>query len=389
MEVCGALVSSGCSVTVLEMMDRLVPALLDADMSLLLEKQLRKMGVRLGLGRRVSRIIGNESGRVSMVQTEDGTQYETDMVIVAIGVRPNVKLAKDAGLAIGVTGAIAVNEYMQTSDPDIYAGGDCVENTDLLTGRKVYVPLGSTANKHGRVIGDNVTGRSTRFKGVTGTVAFKLMNFNVGKTGLGEKEARELGFDSIIAITPRTDSSEYYPGNLPLTIKIIADRKGRLLGCQALGLGDVVKRIDVVAACLKFGANVEDLADLDLGYAPPYSTAIDAIAHSANVIRNKIEGVAHGISAAELKAKMGGEEDFLLLDVRSKQEIDEYPFIHRRIVNIPLGELRARLGELEENKEIITLCRTSVRAYEAERILRGAGFKDVKFLDGSIAAWPY
>ena len=390
MEVCGAFVSRGCDVAVLEMMERLVPALLDSDMSLLLEKYLRERGVKIGLGNRVSRIVGNSNGRVSAVETANGARYGADMVIVAIGVRPNVKLAKEAGLAIGATGALAVDEFLRTSDPEIYAGGDCVENTDIGTGRKIYVPLGSTANKHGRVIGDNVTGGKTKFPGITATAVFKILDFNVGKTGLTEREAKTLGFNIVTAVAPRTDCSDYYPTNKTITVKLIADKdSGKLLGYQALGPGDVVKRVDIAATCLRFRAKIKDLADLDLGYAPPYSTAIDAVAHAANILRNKMDGLAHGISAADLKAKIERNEDFILLDVRSRGEVESSPFEDRRIVNIPIDELRSRLQELNSEKEIVIFCQTSVRAYDAERILRGSGFKNVKFLDGSLSAWPY
>jgi len=259
----------------------------------------------------------------------------------------------------------------------------------LITGRKVYLPLGSTANKHGRVIGDNVTGGNSRFPGVTLTAVFKVLDFNVGKTGLSEREAREIGFDTVTAMAPRTDCSDYYPKNKPFIVKLIADRRDlKLLGCQALGPGEAVKRIDVVSACLRFGGTISDLADLDLGYAPPYSTAIDAVAHAANVIRNKTQGLAHGMSAAELVKKMAGSEDFIILDVRSRQEVKILPFNDPRVVSIPIDELRYRIDELP-GKEIVILCKTAVRAYDAERMLRGAGFKNVKFLDGGFNAWPY
>ena len=388
-EVCGAFVSRGCYVTMLEMMDRLVPALLDSNMSFLLEDYLRERGVTLRLGCRVSQIISENPDKTMVVQTEHGDRFDADIVVVAVGVRPNIKLAEEAGLKIGNTGAIAVNEHLQTSDPDIYAGGDCVENTDLVTRRKIYFPLGSTANKHGRIIGDNVTGGHTRFPGVNSTVVFKVLEFNVGKTGLTEREARDLGFDIVTAITPRTDCIDYYPKNQPFVIKLIADRiNHKILGCQAMGLGEVVKRIDVVSTCLKFGALVSDLADLDLGYAPPYSTAIDAVAHAANVLRNKIEGLAHDISTTELKAKMSGCDDFVLLDVRSKQEVKTRPFNDWRVINIPIDELRFKFNELPR-KEVVIFCQTGVLAYDAERMLRGFGFIDVKFLEGGLSVWPF
>lgn len=388
LEVCGALLSRKCSITILEMMDRLAPSILDSDISLLLENYLREKGVTLGLGSRVTKILNDGFGNVSAAQTLNGNRYPADIVLIAVGVKPNIKLAKESGLEIGPTGAIAVDEFLRTNDPDIYAGGDCIENYDIVSDRKVYLPLGSTANKHGRIIGDNVTGGATRFPGIVGTVAFKVFDLNIGKTGLTEAEARRMGFDIVIAITPRTDCSDYYPNSQLITVKLIADRlTSNLLGCQIIGRGDVIKRIDVVSTCLKFKGTVKDLADLDLGYAPPYSTAIDAIAHAANVIRNKIEGLAHGISVEELKMKMEKKENFVILDVRSRGEVDTRRFEDRRVVNIPLDELRERLHELDEKEEIVIICETSVRAYEAERILRGVGFRDVRFLDGSLSTW--
>jgi NADPH-dependent 2,4-dienoyl-CoA reductase/sulfur reductase-like enzyme/rhodanese-related sulfurtransferase len=390
MEVCGAFISRGCQVTVLEMMDRIVPTLLDEDISLLLEEYLKNNGVDVRKGSRVVRLLDDGSGRVAGVETADGQQVEADLVMMAIGVRPNVELAKGAGLEIGETGAIAVNEFLQTSDPDIYAGGDCVENTCMITGRKVYTPLGSTANKHGRVIGDNVTGGSTEFPGVTSTTVFKVLDYNIGTTGLNSREAEKRGYDVVASVAPRGEYAHYYPDSKSIIIKMIADREtSRLLGAQVIGPGEGVKRIDVAASVLRFGGGVKDVADLDLGYAPPFSTAIDPLAHAANIIRNKIAGLAHGISSTELKPKLGENGDFILLDVRTHEEVETEPFNDPRVVHIPVQDLRRRHEELPKDREIITFCRTSVRAYEAERILKGRGFKDVKFLDGSLKAWPF
>jgi NADPH-dependent 2,4-dienoyl-CoA reductase/sulfur reductase-like enzyme/rhodanese-related sulfurtransferase len=390
MEVCGAFVSRGCQVSVLEMMDRLVPALMDEDISLLLERYLIDNGVDVRKGSRVVRLLDDGSGRVTGVETADGQRIDADLVVMAIGVRPNVELAKAAGLEIGETGAIAVNEFLQTSDPDIYAGGDCVENTCMITGRKVYAPLGSTANKHGRVIGDNVTGGSTEFPGVTSTSVFKVLDYNIGTTGLNSREAEKLGYDVVASVAPRGEYAHYYPDSKSIIIKMIADREtSKLLGAQVIGPGEGVKRIDVAASVLRFGGGVKDVADLDLGYAPPFSTAIDPVAHAANIIRNKIEGLAHGISSMDLKTRLEGKGDFILLDVRTRGEVETEPFNDSRVVHIPVQDLRRRYEELPKDREIITFCRTSVRAYGAERILSGRGFKDVKFLDGSLKAWPF
>lgn len=388
LEVCGALLHRKCRVTILEMMERLAPSILDTDMALILEKYLKDKGVIFRLGSRVMKILDDGSGNVSAVQTFTGDSYPADLVLLAVGVKPNINLAKNAGLEIGSTGAIAVDEFLRTNDPDIYAGGDCVENYDIVSSRKVYLPLGSTANKHGRIIGDNITGGESRFQGIVGTVAFKVLELNIGKTGLTENEAKKIGFDTVTAVTPRTDCSDYYPNSQLIVIKLIADRlTSRLLGCQIIGMGEAIKRIDIVATCLKFKGTVKDLVDIDLGYAPPYSTAIDAIAHSANVIQNKIEGLAHGIPVEELKRKMKNNEDFVILDVRSRKEVEAIRFEDLRAINIPLDELRERLHELDKTKEIIIICETSVRAYEAERILRGSGFRDIRFLDGSLTTW--
>ena len=389
-ETCGAFVARGCEVTVLEMMPRLVPNLLDTDMALLLENYLKENGVKVVKGSPVTRIHGDEAGRAVAVETADGTKVGADLVIMAIGVRPNTELAADAGLDMGPTRAIAVNEHMQTSDPDIYAGGDCVECTHTLTGEKVYAPLGSTANKHGRVIADNIHGLPTGFPGVNGTAVFKVLDYHCGTTGLTEEKAREHGYDVVTTVCPRCDYSSYIPGAKYTVIKLVADREScRLLGCQVVGEGDGVKRIDVAATAMKFGSNLKDIADIDLGYAPAYSTAIDALAHAANVLRNKIQGIGHGVGPLELKEMLDGDTDFVFLDVRSHREYVAQTFKDERTAHIPVYELRQRYTELPKDKEIVAFCLTGIRAYRAERILRGLGFEVVRYMDGCLKAWPF
>ena len=389
LETCGAFAARGCSVTVLEMMGQLLPGLLDPEMALLLENYLASKGVTVAKGSPVSRIVG-DNGRAVAVETADGGRFEADLVLVAIGVKPNAELAREAGLAIGPTGAIAVDEHLRTSDPNVYAGGDCAECTNTVTGEKVYAPLGSTANKHGRVIADNICGMDTVFPGVAGTAVFKVLDWNCGATGITERKARQMGIDAVTALCPRHDISEYIPGARHTIIKLVADRKTcRLLGCQVVGRGDGVKRIDVAAAALKFGSNIKGLADLDLGYAPSYSTAIDALAHAANVLRNKVQGNAHGVGPLELKDMLDGGSDFVLLDVRSGGEHRARSFRDPRTVHIPINELRDRHGELPRDKPIVSYCATSVRSYLAERTLRGLGFRDVAFLEGSLGSWPF
>jgi len=389
MEVAEALATRGLTVSIVEMMETVVPAFLDEDLAYHLENHLCSKGVNVLTGAKVVSLEGDDVGRVTAVTT-DKCRIDADLVLMAIGVRPNVVLARDAGLEIGRTGAIKVNDHLQTSDPDIYAGGDCVENINRLTGESCYVPLGSTANKHGRVIGDNVAGGDSFFPGVLGTVIFKAFDFSVGRVGLLEKDCVRLDIPHIVAVTPGPDRAHYYPTAKPMVLKLISNAlDGKLLGVQAVGTGDVAKRIDVVATALSYGALTRDLAEIDLAYAPPYSSAVDLLAHASNVIDNKSKGVAAAISTMELKKKLDLGEDIVLLDVRSPQEVEAARFEDSRVVNIPLGKLRARLDELPTDKQIVVFCKISVRGYEAQRILNGEGFNNVVFLDGGIMAWPY
>jgi NADPH-dependent 2,4-dienoyl-CoA reductase/sulfur reductase-like enzyme/rhodanese-related sulfurtransferase len=390
LETCGAFVERRCKVTVLEMMPNLVPALLDIEMALYLEKYLKEKGVNLVTGSAVSRILDDGSGRVAGVETADGQRVDADMVIVAIGVRPNTELAAEAGLKIGPTRAIAVNERMQTSDPDIYAGGDCVECSHLVGGGKVYVPMGSTANKHGRIIANNIAGIEDTFPGVTATAVFKILGYNCGCTGLTEKKAKELGYDVVTSLCPKRDISHYIPGAKFFMIKLVAERgTGKLLGCQIVGEGDGVKRIDVAATVLKYGGTMKDLADLDLAYAPAYSTAIDGIADAANVMRNKMDDLAHSVNPVELKRMLDEGVDFVLVDCRDRPSYEAGTIETDCTLNVPLAELKSRYGELPRDKEIVFFCNTSIAAYNAERVMRGLGFTNVKFVEGSIKGWPY
>jgi NADPH-dependent 2,4-dienoyl-CoA reductase/sulfur reductase-like enzyme/rhodanese-related sulfurtransferase len=389
LEMAAALVPIGLQVTLVEALGEVLPSILDAEIGALVHNHLAAQGVVVRTNEKVLALEGNAEGNLTRVIV-DGGEIESDVVIVAVGVRPSVKLAKDAGLEIGVTGAIAVNEYLQTSDPDIYAGGDCVENTHIVSGKKVYTPMGSIANRHGRIIGSNLAGKTETFHGVAGTVALDVLGVNVGRTGLSEREAKALGRNVITALVPSSDCAHYYPDSKMITAKLIVDAdSSKILGAQVLGAGEAIKRVDVIATALTFGATIDRLATVDLAYAPPYSTAIDIIQHAANVLRNKRDHIANGIPPQEVKQKLNRGDDFVFLDVRTPKEYEARRIEDSRIKLIPLGKLRERLGELQKDKEIVAFCQISLRGYEAETILEGAGFKDVKFLDGGIVAWPY
>jgi rhodanese-related sulfurtransferase len=350
---------------------------------------MRGKGVVMRFGQMVTGFLGDADGRVRKVSI-GSEEIETDLVVLAIGRKPNTELAKAAGLEIGKRGGIAVNDRLQTGDPDIYAGGDCVESTHRVTGGKVLIPLGSTANKHGRVIGANITGGSESFPGIVGSAVARVFSCNVGRTGLSESQAKDAGYDYVTVLVPGTERASYYPGAKEILVKLVAEKAGgRLLGGQVVGSGDVAKRLDILAVAITSGAKADDLASSDLCYAPPFNSAMDPLHHAANVIRNKLAGDARSISPVELKKKLDAGEDFILLDVRSPLEWNTVRIDVPQARLIPLPELRRRLAELPRDKEIVTLCRASVRAYQAQKILDGAGFRDVKFVDGSISFWPY
>jgi NADPH-dependent 2,4-dienoyl-CoA reductase/sulfur reductase-like enzyme/rhodanese-related sulfurtransferase len=389
LEMTEALAASGFTVTVVEALDWPLPTLLDRDIAVHIEKHMREKGVDFIFGKRVSGFKGDKEGRVNRVIVDD-TELDAGLVLLALGVRPNVSLARDAGLAIGDTGGIAVNEYLQTSDPDIYAGGDCVENRHIITGKPILAPMGSTANKHGRIIGTNVTGGREMFPGVLGTAIVKVFEHNAGRVGLNESQARAAGYEVLTALVPADEHASYYPGSRNLILKLTAEKStGKILGGEMTGPGDIGKRIDVLATAISLGATVTGLANLDLAYAPPFNSAMDPLHNAANVIRNKQAGLARSITPETVKNKIENGERFVLLDVRNLDEWEAYRIEAGQTRFLPLPELRRRCEELDKNDEIITLCLTSIRAYQAQRILDGAGFTNVKFMDGSIRAWPY
>ncbi len=387
MEMAEALKKRGLNVTVIEMKDRVFPAFLDEDIAEAVGKYVRSKGISVLTSEKVQRFTGNS--KVENVETDQRT-IPADLVILAVGVRPNVELARAAGLEIGATGAIAVNEYMQTSDPDIYAGGDCVETTNMITGKKVFAPMGSTANKQGRVIGENICGGRTAFRGVLNTAIVKVMDLSVGKVGLNEQNAKENNYDFVTVMVTNHDRPHYMPGAKPITLKLIVDAKNRkLLGAQAFGEGEIAKRIDVISAALTFGGTIDDLFSMDLAYAPPYSSPIDNVAIAANAMMNKLAGALKGISTIEAKGKMQTGKT-VFLDVRSPDECKAIRIAGcDNICYIPLGELRKRCGELNKDDEIVAFCKISLRGYEAALILEGEDFNNVSVMEGGILAWPF
>ncbi|NLT51345.1 MAG: FAD-dependent oxidoreductase [Ignavibacteria bacterium] len=387
-ETLEALHLAGIELTLVELLPQLL-TFLDWDMAKLVENYLKtKTNVITKNG--VAEFIG-EYGNLVGVKLQNGIEIPCELAVVAIGVRPNVRLAKEAGIETGAAGGIKVNEYMQTNDPDIYAVGDCCEIKNLITGKNVLAPYGDLANLEGRVAGENaICGNVATFPGTIQTGICKIFDYAVGITGLSETKAKENGFDYEKVINASPDKPGFMNGKLLIT-KILADKKtGKILGAQCLGPGDVSKQIAIWAVAVKAGLTIDDMVNADLPYAPPFSLAIDHSIAGAHILQNKMRGFFNGISAMELKEKLERGDKMFILDTRGPDEYEQTRLgIGEHL--IPLGALRKRLNELPEDKnaEIIAYCKISLRGYEAAVILKAQGYKNVKLLEGGISAWLY
>lgn len=281
-----------------------------------------------------------------------------------------------------------MDESLRTSDPAIFAVGDCSESRSVITGRSVWYPGAAAATIEGRVAAVNACGGEETIPGSAGTVIVKVFDGTAARTGLTEKEAREAGFDPVTAVVPGPDRAHFVPTARTIILKLVVDRTSRrVLGAQSVGLGEVAKRIDVVATAIMAGMDVDALAHLHLAYAPPYSMAMDNVIVAANVVRNKLAGHFRGISSIELWELLRTDEPPLLLDVRQPAEFGKTRFRNSR--HIPLGSLRGRLHELPEQDPIVLVCSLGLRSYEAALILKNVGFTDVRVLDGGLEAWPF
>jgi NADPH-dependent 2,4-dienoyl-CoA reductase/sulfur reductase-like enzyme/rhodanese-related sulfurtransferase len=366
LEMAENLVHRGLEVTIVEMLDQ-VMAPLDPECARLVERHLEKNGVRLALSDAVAGFKQTANGSLEVL-TKSGKAHPADIVILAIGVRPETSLAKAAGLEIGQRGGIRVDEHMRTSDPDIFAVGDAVEVKDFVTGEWSLIPLAGPANRQGRIAADVIAGRDSRFRGTQGTSVIGIFGGTVATTGANEKLLTRLGqkdFEKVY-IFPNSHAG-YYPGAKTIVLKVIFRKSdGRLLGAQALGMDGVEKRIDALAMAIQMGATVYDLEEAELCYAPPFGSAKDPVNFAGMVPANVLRG---DMPLCHWNSVDGG----YLLDVRNPPElaVESVP----GAVNIPLPELRARLGELPRDREINIICRSAGRAYFATRILLQNGFK--------------
>lgn len=389
MEAAEALAARNWSVTILERYKQVFPWALDFEMAALVQEHLFEKMIEFELGAEVVRIERDADGNVAKVVTKED-EYDANLVILATGLKPNVDLALEAGLPVGETGALTVDEHLCTNDPDVYAGGDLVENMHLITGGKCYIPLGSTANKHGRVIADNICGIETPFPGVQGTFVCKVFDYAVGSTGLSETSAADAGLDAFVVRAPGFDGAHYYPGAGRVAIKLVVERgSGRLLGMQAVGAGDAARRIDIAATAIRFGATIDQIADLDLAYAPPYAQAMDLVITAANAARNVASGLLKPIDPSATRSALEIGNNVFVLDVRTPGEFAQGHIEGDNVVNIPIDDLRGRLGELPRDKKILCICSMGPRSYGAQRMLEAAGFTDVASIDGGIFLWPW
>lgn len=373
LEVAENLKGLGIEITLLERLPQVTPGL-DGDMAAHVQAHLVKSGVAVRTGVSIQAITA------AGVRLVDGAVLPADMVLVSTGVKPNVGLAAAAGIALGITGAIRVDAHMQTSIPDVYACGDCIEHLHLVTGKPVYRPLGSTANKTGRIAGDCITGGDLAFRGILGTGIFRVFGMTVAQTGLNEREARAEGFDPVVCHNIKPDRPTYMRGQ-DMVIKGVADKaSGKLLGAQIVGFAGVDKRIDVLATAISFGAKVEDLFHLDLAYAPPFSTTKDPVMYTGMILENAIHRGRALITAGELDTLQASGQRHTLIDARVPAQYGK-----RHVpgaVNIPHDQLRAAAETLDHDALTITYCNKGTTGNAAQNILLGKGFTRVWNLSG-------
>ena len=389
-ETCEALHLAGIQITVVELVPQLL-TFLDWQLAKLVENHVKAKGADVITGRRVAAFLG-KNGRLAAVKLDSGTELPCELAVLAVGVVPNVRLAKDAGIAIGQAGGIEVNEYLQTSDSDIYAVGDCIETVNRITGRKVLAPYGDLANLQGRVAGENAAGGNTvTFPGTIQTGICKVFEYAAGSTGLSEHVAQKLGYNDIMTVVNASPDKPGFMDAKLLVTKMVAERgTGRVLGAQCVGPGNVSKQVAQWAMAIQGGLTVEDLVNSDLPYAPPFSLAIDHFIATAHLMQNKMKGRLKGISALDVKKKLDDHEAPFFLDVRDPDEFEETRLGIGETL-IPLDALRKRMGDLpqDRDREIICYCKVSLRGYEAALALEANGWKNVRVMEGGIMAWPY
>ncbi|MDO9632847.1 MAG: FAD-dependent oxidoreductase [Humidesulfovibrio sp.] len=385
----------GVETTVVEFRDQILPGVIGGNLARMAQKHMEEKGVVFRLGEQVRTFAnadgGNDDGQVARVIT-DKAELEADLVIVAIGVRPNSGLARGAGLDVSERGGIKVDDQLRTSDPDIFAGGDCVELKHLITGGVAYLPLGSLANRQGRVIGTNLAGGASTFAGAVGSWCVKLFDLSAAGTGLTLAAAKAAGFDALNVHVSQLDRAHFYPDKGLMSLELVVERKsGRVLGMQGLAvMGDaLVGKVDVVAALLHSSPTVEDLSGLEMAYSPPFAAALDILNVLGNATENILSGRNKGIQVDEFAQLWAGRtaQSPYILDCREHANVEELLHKHPgHWHNIPQGQLRERLAEIPRDTGVVLVCNTGARSYEAFITLAHAGFGDVVSVEGGMTA---
>ena len=348
----------------------------DSDMVVIAEKELADNGVKLRLGDGVKE-FEDVAGQVN-VTLSSGAKNSADMVILAIGVVPDTAFIKDSGLEFGPRGHIIVNDRMETNLDGVYAVGDAVEVVDFITGQKTAIALAGPANKQGRIAADNVAGLKSTYKGTQGSSILKIFNMTAASTGANERTLQRADMPYRVVYVHPASHASYYPGAIPMSLKLIFNDAGRILGAQGIGYDGVDKRIDVIAASIRLNGTVEDLAELELSYAPPYSSAKDPVNMAGFVAQNVLAGISHVVAWKDIENLK--REEYQLLDVRTEEEFANGHL--EGALNIPVDNLRDRLGELDKNKTIVEYCQVGLRGYIADRILSQNGFKVMNVTGG-------
>ena len=370
----------GIDVTIVEASNQ-VMAPVDYEMALLLNENIRDNGVKLIVNDGVDSFEDTSEG--IKVKLSSGKTALSELVILSIGVKPNSKLAADAGLALNEKGGIIVDSHMRTEDESIYAAGDVVEVEDFIFKDKTMVPLAGPANKQGRIVADNIAGLDSTYTGTQGSSVVKVFDLNVATTGANEKALVRRGLvrdkDYTSVILTQNSHAGYYPGAKPMIIKLLFSIDGKkIYGGQIVGKDGVDKRIDTLGTAIRFGATVKDLTNLELAYAPPFSSGKDPI----NMAGFVAENVVNGLVKQAVWNEADTDKESVILDVREQAELDVFAI--DGAVNIPLGQLRKRINELDKNKKYIVLCAIGVRAYNAYRILAQNGFENIKLYPAGV-----
>jgi NADPH-dependent 2,4-dienoyl-CoA reductase/sulfur reductase-like enzyme len=382
----------GLETTLVEVTPQILPGVLEPGLARMIQKHLRDKGVTLHLEESVREIRPHPGDGHALEVVTDHRVLPADLVITAVGGVPNTELARQAGLLVSPSGGIVVNRRLQTSDPDIYAGGDCIDNHHLVTGKSVYFPSGSLANRQGRVIGTNLAGGAAIFNGIVGSITLKTFDIAIAGTGLNLAAARLEGFDAVGALVIQADRAHFYPTQDLMYLHLVVDRKTRrLLGAQGISHnGDaLVGRINSIAALLPFKADLADLSNLELAYAPPFAAALDIVNAVANTLENILDGYNRTIEVDEFETCFLTDQagDTICLDVRGASNAAPYvDLFGDRWLNLPQETLKDRFAEIPADKRLLVVCNSGVRSYEALRQLETAGLCNAVNLQGGIAA---